>query len=168
MSELFLAKPDPIYEGSFKRYVGAYRKAHEKEYYEKYKPGLENFSKYLKLLHDCSTGENLSLGGVPTSTFWLIDKDEVVGVLRIRHQKVDYGGHIGYDISPEFRKRGYGFQILRLALQKTSEFGIEPVIINCETTNLASQKIIERNNGKLVGRVYDAEDDEHSYEYSIF
>ncbi len=52
-------------------------------------------------------------------------------------------------------------------MQQTAKLGIDPVIISCDISNRASQKIIERNGGIKLGQIYDAEDDEHLYEYRI-
>ena len=99
--------------------------------------------------------------------FWLVDKKEVVGVVRIRHQDVECGGHIGYDISPDCRNRGYGAQILKLALEKAIKIGKEEVFLTCNIYNTASKKIIEKNNGKLLGTIFDEDEDEYLYRYSI-
>lgn len=90
-----------------------------------------------------------------------------MGVVRIRHQEVEYAGHIGYDISPNCRNKGYGFQILKLALEKAIKIGIEEAILTCKIDNTASKKIIEKNNGKLLGTIYDEEENEYLYKYSI-
>jgi predicted acetyltransferase len=167
MKELFLAEPSESYQKSFEKYTLAYEKINDKHYFQKYKKTLENFHAYLNDLYKYSRGKDLLPGEVMTSTFWLIDKNEVVGVVRIRHQEVECAGHIGYDISPDFRNRGYGFQILKLALEKTANIGIEEVIITCNINNGASRKIIEKNNGRLLGTIYDEEENEYLYRYSI-
>ena len=149
MKDLFLVEPNKQYQKTFENYVLAYRKINDEYYFNKYKKALENFQDYLNNLQNYSRGNDLPQGEVVTSTFWLIDKKEVVGVVRIRHQEVEYAGHIGYDISPDYRNRGYGFQILKLALGKAINIGIEEVILTCNIDNTDSKKIIEKNNGKL-------------------
>lgn len=158
MKDLFLAEPDKKYQKSFENYALSYEKINDEHYFNKYKKALESFQDYLN---------DLSQGEVITSTFWLIDKEEVVGVARIRHQEVEYAGHIGYDISPNYRNMGYGFQILKLALEKAIKIGIEEAILTCNIDNTASKKIIEKNNGKLLGTIYDEEENEYLYKYSI-
>ncbi|WP_066498211.1 GNAT family N-acetyltransferase [Abyssisolibacter fermentans] len=167
MKDLFLVKPSKKYQKSFENYALTYRKINDEHYFNKYKKALENFQDYLNDLHNYSKGKNLPQGDVTTSTFWLIDKKAVVGVVRIRQQEVDCAGHIGYDISPDCRKRGYGFQILKLALEKAIKIGIEEVILTCNIDNTASKKIIEKNNGKLLGTIFDEEENEYLYKYSI-
>ncbi|BCZ47216.1 acetyltransferase [Clostridium gelidum] len=167
MKDLFLVEPNKQYQKSFENYALTYRKINDEHYFNKYKKALENFQDYLNNLQNYSKGNELPQGEVVTSTFWLIDKKEVVGVVRIRHQEVECAGHIGYDISPDYRNRGYGFQILKLALGKAINIGIEEVILTCNIDNTASKKIIEKNNGKLLGTIFDEEDNEYLYKYSI-
>lgn len=167
MENLFLVEPSKKYQISFENYALAYKKINDEHYFNKYKEALESFQDYLNYLYNCFQGSGLPQGEVPISTFWLIDNKEVVGVVRIRHQEVDYAGHIGYDISPDYRNRGYGLQILKLALKKAIKIGIEEVILTCNIDNKASKKIIEKNNGKLLGTVFDEEENEYLYKFSI-
>jgi predicted acetyltransferase len=167
MKDLFLVKPSEKYQKSFEDYALAYKKINDEHYFNKYKKALENFHDYLNDVYDYFEGKNLKKGDVSTSTYWLIDKEDVVGIVRIRHEEVECGGHIGYDISPNYRNRGYGFKILKLALERTKELGLEEVILTCNIDNAASRKIIEKNNGRLLGTVFDEEDNEYLYKYSI-
>jgi predicted acetyltransferase len=45
--------------------------------------------------------------------------------------------------------------------------GMYEVILTCEINNIASRKIIEKNNGKLLGTFFEKEENEHMYRYSI-
>ena len=167
MKDLFLIEPNIKYEKNFQKYALTYKKINDEHYFNKYKKALENFQDYLNDLHNYSKGNDLPQGEVITSTFWLIDKKEVVGVVRIRHQELECAGHIGYDISPDCRNRGYGFQLLKLALEKAIKIGIEEVILTCNIDNIASEKIIQKNNGKLLGTIFDEEENEYLYKFSI-
>jgi len=168
MGDLILVEPDNIFQKSFENYALSYRKINDKHYFDKYKKALENFQDYLNDLRKYSEGNDLHQGEVITSTFWLIDKKDVVGVVRIRHQEIENAGHIGYDISPDCRNRGYGFQILKMALEKAKKIGIEELILTCNIDNATSKKIIEKNNGKLYGIIFDEEENEYLYKYCIF
>lgn len=167
MSSSFLAEPGLEYKKSFENYVLAYKRAKDDYYYNKYKKALENFDEYLKELDNYSKGTGLTVEDVATTTLWLVDDNEVVGVVRIRHWEVEYGGHIGYDISPAYRNRGFGTRILELALKRAAKLGIDNAIVNCRTDNAASKKIIESNGGKLLGVIYYEEEKEELYKYSI-
>ncbi|ERJ11305.1 GNAT family N-acetyltransferase [Haloplasma contractile] len=167
MSELFLTEPSLKFQESMKTYALAYKKINDQHYFNKYIKALDHFQEYLNDLYNLSEGINLLKGDVTTSTYWMISKKEVVGVVRIRHQDVDCAGHIGYDISPTYRNKGYGYQILKLALKKSIEVGIDEVILTCNINNTVSKKIIEKNNGKLLGTIFDEEENDYLYKYCI-
>jgi predicted acetyltransferase len=167
MESLFLAKPSKQYEQSFQNYVLSYKNINDSFYFNIYKSALDNFDEYITNLINCSRGIDVPKGWVATSTFWLIDKNEVVGVLRIRHKEIPYAGHIGYDIAPNFRNKGYGTEIVKLALEKAKNLGITEAIVNCNINNIASRRVIEKNNGKLLGIILVEEGNEELYKYSI-
>ncbi len=112
-----------------------------------------DFDGYINQLAHKARGEGLPDNRVQSSTFWLIDQNQYVGHLSIRHALNDYllhfGGHIGYDIRPSMRTRGYGSQILALAIPEAQKIGLARALITCKTDNTASQKIIEKNGGVL-------------------
>lgn len=111
---------------------------------------------YLRKARDYEMGRDLPQGWVPVTTRWLIDAAEgdgglVVGETRIRHAlspalEIE-GGHVGYFIHPHFRGRGYGNAILALALRQLAELGIARVLVTCNSDNLRSRRVIERNGG---------------------
>jgi predicted acetyltransferase len=60
------------------------------------------------------------------------------------------GGHIGYVVVPEFRRRGYATTILRLSVQIAREkLGIKRVLVTCDDDNIGSIRTIEKNGGIL-------------------
>jgi predicted acetyltransferase len=75
------------------------------------------------------------------------------GCFRLRHTLnalfEELGGHIGYDVRPSERQRGYGTQILRLTLDKAREIGLRRVLITADIANVASWRVIEKNGGVL-------------------
>jgi len=167
LEDLFLVEPSEKFRESFEDYALSYKKSNEDHYFNKYRKALSDFENYIDELRKYSKGKNLTQDEFSTSTFWLVDKKAVVGVVRIRHQEIEFAGHIGYDISPVCRNRGYGFQILKLALVKANMFGIGEVILTCNIENNVSKKIIEKNNGNLLGIIFDEEENEHLCKYSI-
>lgn len=112
-----------------------------------------DFTAYIERVLSESNGENLPDGLVPQTTYWLVDGDEFIGRVSIRHtlteQLLKEGGHIGYDIRPSKRQMGYGKQILELSLSKAKELGITKVLVTCNENNIGSKKIIEANGGQL-------------------
>lgn len=100
-------------------------------------------------------GQELPAGWIPQTTYWLVKNEEVLGETTVRHELNDHllnvGGQIGYWIRPSERKKGLGKEILRLALRKAKEMGIQKVRITCDETNIGSRRIIEANGGELDG-----------------
>jgi predicted acetyltransferase len=121
-----------------------------------YKSAREDFPAYLESLLKASRGENLPPDRVPENEFWLVSDNRVLGRIKLRlrltpaleHQ----GGHIGYDIRPSERQKGYGSLLLKLTLLKAKELGLSRVLLTCDTDNIGSAKIIENNGGVLSGQ----------------
>src|SRR5436190_1216366 len=88
-------------------------------------------------------------GQLPFFEYWLIDQQEWIGNLtlrpRITERFLHAGGHIGYQIRPGKRRRGYGTLLLRLGLEKAREQGLCRVLLTCDETNVGSKKIIAAN-----------------------
>jgi predicted acetyltransferase len=88
---------------------------------------------------------------VPQTTLWYIDDTEFIGELSIRHWLTEdlrrLGGHIGYEVRPSQRRRGHATDMLRQALPVAYDLGIDPALVTCDDTNIASRKVIEKNGG---------------------
>ena len=71
--------------------------------------------------------------------------------MSIRHALNDYllnfGGHIGYAVAPEFRGRGYAKHIMRRALDHLAVLGVDRALLTCEDDNLRSAQVIEKCGG---------------------
>ena len=150
-----LVDPNIKYIKTFRKYVNQYKEKNDKFYLGIYQEAFDSFSQYVKLLEDNAHGKNLPYGWASYRTYWLENDGEIVGVIRIREKDIEYYGHIGYDIAPLFRKKGYGKKILELGLLKAKEMGLKDVILTCHERNLASQKIIENNGGHMITTIED-------------
>lgn len=117
----------------------------------------KDFTAFVRELNERADGKHLPEGFVPEAVYWLIDGSEYIGRLSVRHRLNDHllkiGGHIGYDIRPSKRKRGYGTMILRLGLRKAKELGIAKILLTCNENNLPSLKIIEKNGGVFENKL---------------
>lgn len=122
----------------------------------RYQSALEDSAAYLRGLLDGARGVGLPPGRVPYSTFWLRSVRRLVGRSSLRHRLTpeleDEGGHVGYDIRPSERRKGYGTLILRLTLAEARKLGLSRALLTCDTDNVASAKIIEKNGGRLQDR----------------
>lgn len=153
---VFLTEPSPRYRNGFQDLVNDYVYSGETIYMQLYRPALKNFEKYLQQLQQHKWGRKLPYHEVPYSTWWLADEKGVIyGNLRLRHQSLPVYGNVGYDIRPSFRGKGLGTLLLRLGLGKAKELEMERLKIACDEKNLASLKIIEKNGGQFLERIYD-------------
>ena len=104
-------------------------------------------------------------GHIPMTRYWLIDNEEYIGTLGLRHkvtkQTKDREGHVGYHIRPSKRNKGYGTEILRLGLLKAKGLGLRTIYINCAKDNTASISIIEKNGGILRKGASTVDDSAH-------
>jgi predicted acetyltransferase len=94
-------------------------------------------------------------GWVHCTSRWIRDtgSGEVLGFLAVRHRLTPYlleaGGHIGYSVRPGARRRGVATAALALGLEIAAGLGIDPVLITCDTDNIASRRTIEGAGGTL-------------------
>lgn len=150
-----LIKPTLRYEASYREYI------EELGDEERYPFPLDfdhsDFVALLDRLADFEAGRNLPAGYVASSTFWLVESGELIGVSNLRHSLNEEigrcGGHIGLGIRPSRRGRGLGAELLSLTIQEAWKRGIEEVHIHCYKENKASAKIIESNGGILHSEI---------------
>ena len=90
---------------------------------------------------------------VPDTVLWIVDGEEVLGRVSIRHALTPFlleeAGHIGYAVRPTARGRGHATAGLRQALGVAHSLGIDPALVTCDEENAASRAVIERNGGAL-------------------
>ena len=134
----------------------AFRPAHAAMAAEGFTFGLwfdddTSFPEYVRLAERRSRGLDLE-GRLVPSTFLVADVGGViVGRASIRHELNDFllqeGGHIGYAVLPEHRRRGYATEILHRSLDVTDGLGIARVLVTCDDDNVGSATVIERCGG---------------------
>ena len=112
------------------------------------------FARYLRELEDQAQDESPRPDGrVPQTTLWWVSGNEYLGRISIRHWLTaslrEIGGHIGYDIRPSARQRGYATAMLAAALPVARSLGIDRALLTCDEDNVFSRKVIEANGGML-------------------
>ena len=127
-------------------------------YYEEGMP----IGRYLEVLKQSARGEQIPDGHVPSTFLFAFDEARIVGRVSIRHALNDFllrlGGHIGYAVVPEFRRRGYATAMLRQALHIASrDLGLRRVLVTCDDENVGSIRAIEKNGGVLENVVTGAD-----------
>jgi predicted acetyltransferase len=119
-----------------------------------YRDGM-SLHEYLAVLADQERGINLPTPRhVPSTFIFAFVGSRIVGRVSIRHRLNDFllheGGHIGYMVLPEFRRRGYATELLRQALQiARAKCRTNRLLVTCDDDNLGSMRTIEKNGGVL-------------------
>lgn len=127
--------------------------------------GLErmDYDEWLQYLSNVSKKETCPDGIVPAYEMIYVDDDEtkVYGMINMRFELNDmllkFGGHIGYSVSPDERRKGYAKAMLSGALEYYKDEGYDKVLITCNKNNIASQKTIESAGGILENIVEDGD-----------
>ena len=107
---------------------------------------------YLSILDKQRAGVDLPEGRVPSTFFVAVVGGRIVGRTSIRHrlteQLAQEGGHIGFCILPQYRRRGYGSEILTRSLVVAREMGLTSILVTCDESNIGSRKVIEACGGR--------------------
>lgn len=121
---------------------------------ESFEVMLENLKR-----HENYKFENYEQQETPCFQYLLIRKSDnkMVGAVSIRPYLTkrlndDFGGNIGDSIRPTERRKGYGTQALKLAIEKCKELNpaIKKIVLGCYKYNIGSKKCIIKNGGVLV------------------
>jgi predicted acetyltransferase len=129
--------------------------AHEQMMIEGFTFGLgfdvnEPWRSYLTRLDEYQLGQ---VGEWVPMTFLVADVDgHLVGRTSIRHRLNEFlaheGGHIGYGVVPDQRRKGYATEILRLSLAVARDVGVQRALVTCDDDNVGSATVIERCGGQ--------------------
>lgn len=106
-----------------------------------------------RLLAEADPATPLEGGRVHCTYRWIVEGDEVLGAIALRHELNDFllraGGHIGYGIRPSARRRGLATWALGRMLDEARGLGLARVLLVCADGNEASARTIERHGGVL-------------------
>jgi predicted acetyltransferase len=93
-------------------------------------------------------------GSIPETTYWATLDLKVVGRIALRHGLTEdlseFGGHIGYEVHPLFRRKGVAKEILKQVLETAKAQEMGRVLLTCAPDNLGSNKTIQANGGILT------------------
>lgn len=145
-----------------------YKEAHLKEG-ETTLPGsselynTDDIKGWIQKVNGWSRGENIPEGRVRSTVYLVLNKenDEIVGITDIRYELneylLKYGGHIGYSVRPDQRRKGYAKEMLKMVLGICRDLKMNKVLITCSKDNEGSRRTILSQGGILENEVKDKE-----------
>ena len=126
---------------------------------EKSIPGSElldkipTFNEWMEYVSKNTSPTTVSEDWVVTDTLLAIEDNQIVGIISLRHNLNDFlkdFGHVGYSVRPSCRCKGYATAMLNEVLNIAKKYDLKELQLSAEKDNIASLKIIEKNNGKYV------------------
>ena len=150
-----LIEPNEIYLQSYKEAYEEYVDNNVSTYSFTDTSSCDIFAKFDRYKNEY----DLPPGRVGEDKYWLVDDEKTyfIGEVSIRHRLNDAlakrGGHIGYGVRYSEWNRGYGTKMLSMALEKAKEMQISPVLITCNDDNLASARVMEKNDFVLGDKI---------------
>lgn len=150
---LGLVKPSLAFEAEYTTMVREFLATGE-PWFNNFPLALEDFSAFVQELQDEAQGIALPPGVVPQQTYWLAnEEDTLLGEIRLRPHLTppfeQHNGHIGYNIRPSQRNKGYATCQLALVLDEARQLGLSRVMLTIDGDNPASVRVIEKNGGRL-------------------
>ncbi|MGW4397442.1 GNAT family N-acetyltransferase [Amycolatopsis nivea] len=93
---------------------------------------------------------------VPSTIFWYVSGEYYLGTLVVRHELTaelaEAGGHIGYHVTPAWRRQGHATRMLAAGLAECRGLGLDRVLLTCDPDNEPSRRVILANGGVPDGR----------------
>ncbi len=155
-----LVNPTPKYKESYLQLVNAAKQDGDiHEMGNAYREN-ESFDAMINRLQDRARGKNIANRDVPSSMKWMIENNEVVGTIDLRHilnqNYFERLGHVAYYVHPMKRNKGYASEALHLAIAWYQKRPVNKILITCYSDNIASAKVILNNGGIFEKSVPDS------------
>jgi len=171
LPELLFAELAEDMREAFVDYGREFRKAGEPFRREDMLRAEADWPAYIRGRLDFAAGRNLPEGCVPQLDYCLMRGSQILGTCRLRPRLNEAlnvtGGHIGYDVRPSERGKGYATLMLRLALDKARKLGLTRVLLTCDEDNPASARVIRKCGGVLENEVISPRTGKPSQRYWI-
>ncbi|AAK80441.1 putative acetyltransferase [Clostridium acetobutylicum] len=157
-----LLKPSIKYKNQVLEYKKEFIKNHDTLAGTSYLADYDSYEDWMKFVLD-NEKENTKHTGVPAHMYLAVREadDKLVGMINIRHTLneylYNYGGHIGYSVKRDERRKGYAKEMLKMALKECKKLKISKVLVTCDSNNIASAKTIKSCGGILENEILDGD-----------
>ena len=131
------------------------------------------YDAWLKNLYAQLDIANIPEGKVPCITYFAIREEDrrLIGMVNIRLGMNSFlrkeAGQIGYSVRPSERRKGYGTEILRMALQVLRSVGYTETVVTCGKDNISSAGVILKNGGIPEAEFFSRTYQEYIQRYKI-
>ncbi len=108
-----------------------------------------------KATKDRSLQSTDSVTSAETFLAYRVEDGALIGCCQLRHHLTDKtkicGGHVGYEVRPSQRGKGYGKLILKAVIEHAKQRGMEYLRLDVDARNIASKRTIEECGGVYTG-----------------
>jgi predicted acetyltransferase len=126
-------------------------------------------AEHLQKLEDQKDKSKIAANRVPSTMLYGFMGDQIVGRFNIRHELNEFllhrGGHVGYSVSPRFRRQGIATEMFRQGMIFCRDLGLTRLLITCTNENTPSWLTIEKFGGLLENKISDDESGEIVRQY---
>lgn len=133
--------------------------------------GWQDFDRWLAGMQNRKTATDLPEGYVRENFYLVYDGDEMIGVFSLKFELTpylfDFGGHIGYAVTPARRNRGLATATLAQGLTLARSLGFSKLLLVCDEDNPASERVIVKNGGVFEDTRYDPDEEVRVHRYWI-
>lgn len=160
--ELTLTRLAPAHRDAYLAMVDEFLTAGESYPFNNIDLARTDFDAYVRELDDEEQGIGLPPGIVPQTTYVLLrDGNTIVGEIRFRPTTAPPFGpghdHIGYNVRPSERRRGYATAMLGAVLGEARALGLGGVALTVGGDNPGSVRTISKQGGVLSHRTVNAQ-----------
>ncbi len=160
LDHLKLRELGPDDEPAFLEWVGNWKSEDLAWATFAWEPGMSHAT-HLQKLDDQKHKSKIPANRVPSTMLYGFLGDRITGRFNIRHELNEFllnrGGHVGYAVSPRFRKQGIATEMFRQGMVFCQSLGLSRILITCLDQNRASWLTIEKFGGALENRISDPE-----------
>jgi predicted acetyltransferase len=117
--------------------------------------GEATLAEFLQRCCDMADAAHCPSHLMPQTVYWALDDaGRAIGMVKLRHCLNDklrlHGGHCGYYIHRNHRRKGYGTRVLRLALEELRRLGVDRALVTIDPENIPSIRVVEANGGQFA------------------